>query len=126
MNTLKENSENINRVSNIVLDSLDENTCWTNCWNKDNPLLGHCRVVSAVIYAIFGGSIKWARINERTTHYWNVLPSGKELDLTKGQFTNSVIIPEGTKVTIDETLAGPTMKKTYPLLLKRVTKKLQK
>jgi hypothetical protein len=125
VNKLIENSKNISKISDIILDSLDETTCWTNCWNKNNPLSGHCRVVSAVVNKLFGGSIKFSRINEKTTHYWNVMPSGRELDLTKGQFDKTIIIPEGVKVTINETLDSPTMKKTYPILLERVTEKLQ-
>ncbi|MBT6401374.1 hypothetical protein HN803_00510 [candidate division WWE3 bacterium] len=122
---LDENSENILEVSNVILDSLDDKTCWGGTMDKNNPLGGHCRVVAAVTHSIFGGEINWAQINGKTDHYWNVLPSGKELDLTKGQFKESTVIPKGIRVTIDKTLSGPTMTKTYPVLLERVTKRLQ-
>lgn len=125
MNKLAETQENIQHVSKVIIDSLDEKTCWTNCWDKDNPLSGHCRVVSAVVNKLLGGNIKWARIDERTTHYWNTLPSGKELDLTRGQFQKSVLIPKDINVTVSETLNSQTMNKTYPILLERVMKKLQ-
>jgi hypothetical protein len=126
MTKLIETSENIQKVSNVILDSLDDKTCWGGAMDKNNPIGGHCRVVSAVIHAIFGGEINWAQINDTTDHYWNILPSGKELDLTRGQFKEATIIPKGIGVTIDKTLSGPTMAKTYPILLERVTQKLKK
>lgn len=59
-------------------------------WTEDNPLAGHCAVVSLVAQDLWGGSLlraslegtEWAHLR---SHYWNELPGGEE-DFTEAQF----------------------------------------
>ena len=61
-------------------------------WTAENPLWGHCAVVSAAVQDRFGGTLlraslekfpKWAQMR---SHYWNRLPNGAQRDFTRPQF----------------------------------------
>lgn len=54
-------------------------------WSPENPAWGQCAVTALVIQDFFGGHLQRAEI-EGTSHYWNRLPSGDEVDLTIEQF----------------------------------------
>lgn len=45
----------------------------------------HCGAVSSAVQLIVGGEIVTGKING-TTHYWNRLSNGEEVDLTSCQF----------------------------------------
>lgn len=61
-------------------------------WSKKNPLHAHCAVVSLLAQDIFGGNLLRASLEEfpefahMSSHYWNVLPNGSEIDFTAPQF----------------------------------------
>ena len=60
-------------------------------WYPDNPFLGHCAIVTAIVYKKFGGEIMRGVIAESgISHYWNRI-DGKDYDLTKEQFENKVV-----------------------------------
>src|SRR5690242_20466610 len=61
-------------------------------WTPENPLWGHCAVVSAAVQDRFGGDLlraslekypKWAKMR---SHYWNRFPPGGQRDFTEPQF----------------------------------------
>jgi hypothetical protein len=59
-------------------------------WTTLNPARGQCGVTAMVIHQLLGGVLlvsdvfrDGARVE---THYWNRLPSGVEIDLTREQF----------------------------------------
>lgn len=56
-------------------------------WIKSNPALGQCAVTALVINDLYGGKILFS---EDYNHFWNILPSGQEIDLTKEQFGEHV------------------------------------
>ena len=71
-----------------------------NGWTPDNPLYGHCAVVSAVANNLFGGKILRASLENTPfahmrSHYINQLPNGNKHDFTKPQFKG--IYPQGLK-----------------------------
>lgn len=50
-------------------------------------LWGHCVPVSLVVQDLYGGTLKnGLQLHPRLSHYWNVLPDGREIDLTAEQF----------------------------------------
>ena len=61
-------------------------------WTKENPLWGHCAVVSLAAQQIFGGELLRAslahipKFAHMRSHYWNRLGAGTELDFTRAQF----------------------------------------
>ena len=63
-------------------------------WMPENPLWGHCAVVSVIAQELFGGQLFRASLagspgfGENDSHYWNVLPTGVEHDFTRSQFGN--------------------------------------
>ena len=54
----------------------------------ENPAWGQCAVTALVVQDAFGGDLLRAMV-EGVSHYWNRLPDGSEVDLTRQQF------PEG-------------------------------
>ena len=60
-------------------------------WNKDNPLWGHCVLVSLLAQEVFGGNLLNANLDKNLfpdlrNHMWNRLPYGKDYDFTEEQF----------------------------------------
>ncbi len=48
---------------------------------------GQCAVTALVIHHLYGGDIVY---NDVYHHYWNILPDGSHLDLTRDQFGNVI------------------------------------
>ena len=68
-------------------------------WGKDNPAYGQCVATSQLIQKLLGGEIMGGKtkapgciFTNTLNHFWNRLPDGQEIDLTKEQF------PEGTMI----------------------------
>jgi hypothetical protein len=60
-------------------------------WSTSNPARGQCGVTSLVVNDIFGGELLVAEVRlpdgtRQGVHYWNRLPNGEEVDLTREQF----------------------------------------
>lgn len=55
-------------------------------WSPDNPAKGQCAVTALVLQDRLGGVLLRA-VNEGVSHYWNRLPDGFEVDMTRDQFT---------------------------------------
>lgn len=56
-------------------------------WTDQLPELGQCAVTALLVQDFLGGSIVRAQVYG-TSHYWNALDDGTELDLTRGQFSS--------------------------------------
>jgi hypothetical protein len=54
-------------------------------WSEQTPSRGQCAVTALVVQDLFGGELLRCDA-EHTSHYWNRLPSGHEVDLTRHQF----------------------------------------
>jgi deoxycytidylate deaminase len=100
-------------------------------WTPENPLLGHCAVVTLVAQNLFGGKLLRASLAEipefarMRSHYWNELTDGTDADFTKPQFGERY--PVGLKAeTRDRTylLSYPETVKRYKLLSWRLAKLL--
>lgn len=59
-------------------------------WTESNPARGQCGVTAMVIHQMFGGVLLVSDVFRDgvrvEAHYWNRLPSGLEIDLTREQF----------------------------------------
>ncbi|MFA5128597.1 MAG: hypothetical protein WC445_01370 [Patescibacteria group bacterium] len=113
---------NIKNLRSAFRATWSAETSWTKKFDPKNPATGQCRVTAAVAHTFLGGKILYAVIKKLpfVSHFWNRLPNGKEIDFTRDQFPENVIIPKGTVVSIKEVLSAPQIKKTYPLLLAKV------
>lgn len=58
-------------------------------WSVENPSWGQCAVTALVIQDVLGGEL--LRCEAPTgSHYWNRLPDGREIDLTREQFKHGL------------------------------------
>ncbi len=59
-------------------------------WHVGNPSRGQCGATALVVHDYFRGELLLAEVTvageQRGFHYWNLLPDGVEVDLTRGQF----------------------------------------
>lgn len=88
-------------------------------WAPDNPAWGQCAVTALVVQDEVGGELLRTTV-DGLSHYWNRLPDGSEVDLTREQF------PKGAKhsqvVTKDReyVLSFPDTARRYQLLRRQV------
>jgi hypothetical protein len=70
-------------------------TCATSAdpsrWAPDNSAWGQCAVTALVVQDYLGGELRRGEVGA-ISHYWNVLGSGKQVDLTRHQFGDDVEI----------------------------------
>lgn len=101
----------------------------SNGWTPENPLWGHCAVVSLVAQNLFGGELLRGSLTEvpgfehMRSHYWNKLADGNIEDFTKPQFGANY--PHGLKAEVRErsyVLSFPETVKRYKLLALRLAK----
>ncbi len=98
-------------------------------WSPENPALGQCATTACVVQDFFGGKIIWANAmlngEKLDSHYWNLI-DGKNVDLTREQFPEGTVVPEGedkTKglaTTRDYVLSYPPTQERYATLKKIV------
>jgi ADP-ribose pyrophosphatase YjhB (NUDIX family) len=96
-------------------------------WSDANPASGQCASTALVVQDRLGGDLLIADVHEadgarQGVHYWNRLPGGRELDLTREQFRRGEVVgaPETIERPPDVTrgrLAGH-----YHLLAHRVAR----
>ncbi|OGN04909.1 MAG: hypothetical protein A2831_02530 [Candidatus Yanofskybacteria bacterium RIFCSPHIGHO2_01_FULL_44_17] len=98
-------------------------------WSTENPLWGHCAIVSLVAQNLFGGELLRASLAETPglehmrSHYWNRLGDGSVEDFTKPQFCGNY--PSKLKAEPRErsyALSFPETVKRYKLLAWRVAR----
>jgi len=68
-------------------------------WRAASPSRGQCGSTALVIHDLLGGELLIAEVVRRDgsrqgVHYWNLLPGGTELDLTREQFTDGEVIQQ--------------------------------
>jgi hypothetical protein len=111
-------------IEKAIRQAWSRDTCYPlvqNKWSTQRPELGQCAVTALVVQDIFGGDIVY---NSKFDHFWNVLPSGRKVDLTKGQFDTRVTGPavtvERTEILESEDAIKFNTKTRYLLLKKRI------
>ncbi|MEV0457908.1 YunG family protein [Catellatospora methionotrophica] len=84
---------NLSRLRPIVREAWGPDTCDPvdlADWRPDNPSRGQCGVTALVVHDLLGGELLLGEVFEdgvrRGHHYWNRLPDGTEVDLTREQF----------------------------------------
>ncbi|GHJ44034.1 hypothetical protein Cs7R123_13760 [Catellatospora sp. TT07R-123] len=96
-------------------------------WRADNPAHGQCGVTAMVLHDLLGGDLLLGEVHEdgRRTgfHYWNRLPDGAEVDLTRQQFGPAETVTDGA-VVVRPPDAPRRCRGQYQLLRHRVTAQL--
>lgn len=95
-------------------------------WSTDNPARGQCGVTALVLSDLLGGVLLEAEVflgGEKVEyHYWNRLPSGFDIDLTREQFTRGETFSDPREV--EPQAPGPEHAPGYALLAERVRSRL--
>lgn len=52
-------------------------------WSSKNPAFGNCAITALIVQDYFDGELLYCKHYQ---HYWNRLPDGQEIDLTRSQF----------------------------------------
>lgn len=58
-------------------------------WSNKNPAFGNCAITALTVQDYFGGELLYCK---HYHHYWNRLPDGQEIDLTRSQFKEAVTV----------------------------------
>ncbi|MEU3633753.1 YunG family protein [Streptomyces fradiae] len=96
-------------------------------WTGGNPSRGHCDVTALVVHDLLGGDLVYGEVwlggGRLGYHWWNRLPSGAEVDLTREQFRDGETVTGGRTV---ERPAGrlPHRWDAYLRLRERVERRL--
>ncbi|MEG8946405.1 YunG family protein [Rosettibacter firmus] len=95
-------------------------------WSPDNPAFGQCAITALIIQDFFGGEILYCK---HYHHYWNKLPDGRIVDLTKEQFGENANPCPDFIVSRKDILESEGAKKAktltrYLMLKRRVTRYL--
>jgi len=66
-------------------------------WSAANPSRGQCGVTALTLNDLLGGVLLIADVtrgdgSRQGVHYWNLLPGGVEIDLTRQQFADDEVI----------------------------------
>ncbi len=59
-------------------------------WNPAHSSVGQSAVTALVLQDLFGGQLLQATV-QGVSHYWNRLPNGTEVDLTRDQFDRFIV-----------------------------------
>lgn len=68
-------------------------------WSPANPARGQCGTTALTINDLLGGELLVAEVlhadgSRQGVHWWNRLPDGTEMDLTREQFTSHEVIQQ--------------------------------
>jgi hypothetical protein len=68
-------------------------------WSAANPARGQCGSTALTIHDLLGGELLVAEVirsdgSRQGVHYWNLLPDGTEVDLTREQFSDDELIQQ--------------------------------
>jgi hypothetical protein len=88
-------------------------------WSPQNPAWGQCAVTALIIQDYMGGELLRCEIRG-TSHYWNRLPSGEEVDLTIDQFGTNARRSPSVSRSRDYVLSVPSTAHRYGVLRSRL------
>ena len=92
-------------------------------WNEQNPAWGQCAVTALAIQDKLGGELLRTTVGQ-ISHYFNRLPDGRELDLTRKQFGSGARLGEVAVRQREYVLSFPDTRRRYELLKQRLTNAL--
>ena len=100
------------RVANVIRHDLEAaiRAAWAldTCdpvddWSEANPSRGQCGSTALTIHDLLGGELLIADVlrtdgSRQGVHYWNLLPDGTEIDLTREQFASNEVVQKPVQV----------------------------
>lgn len=117
---------NISQLESVLKKSRNKDTCYFKSekeWTADNPCIGHCTITALIVQDYFWGDIVFCSHQD---HYWNILPNGEIVDMTKNQMSENDICYIDQKCNRIDLLEGPKAvkaktKERYMLLKNRMS-----
>lgn len=100
-------------------------------WTPENSAWVQCAVTALVNRDFKGGEILRASLENvkgfehLRSHYWNRFPDGKEIDFTREQFLQNIVLPQPELRTREYVLSYPDTRKRYALLRLAVENQIQ-
>ena len=72
-------------------------------WSPENPARGQCGVTALTVHDLLGGDLLVAEVllpdgSRQGVHWWNRLPDGREVDLTREQFAPHEVVQQPSVV----------------------------
>ena len=90
-------------------------------WNINNPARGQCAVTALVIQDYLAGDIiKCDVIGDEDSHFFNKLPDGEIVDLTRSQFAEGTKFENEKNAGREKILSHPGTQARYEILKKAV------
>lgn len=96
-----------------------ETSVQPNDWTAGSPSVGQCAVTALVVQDFLGGELLRAIVHGGS-HYWNRLPSGEEIDLTRDQFSSFPERIKGEVRSREYVLSNENTRDRYLTLKERV------
>ena len=88
-------------------------------WSADNPAWGQCAVTALIVQDALKGQLVRGTVGN-VEHYWNRLPSGRYIDLTRHQFGHRVAPKLIEQTSRDYVLSFPETVRRYDRLRRRL------
>jgi hypothetical protein len=92
-------------------------------WSEHNSAWGQCAVSALIVQDLLGGELLVGKVNG-IEHYWNELPDGRQVDLTKHQFGRIASLEGPSQVSREFVLSFPETRTRYERLRRRVLARL--
>jgi ADP-ribose pyrophosphatase YjhB (NUDIX family) len=94
-------------------------------WTDANPASGQCASTALVVQDRLGGDLLIADVHEadgarQGVHYWNRLPDGRELDLTREQFRRGEVVGPPQEIERPGDVTRGRLAGNYHLLAHRI------
>ena len=97
---------------------------------REHPSRGQCGTTALVVQDLLGGDLMVADVacegQVEGVHYWNVMPSGLEVDLTREQFTAGESLVNPRRVTGGRNTSATAGEQAFQLLRGRVAAALRR
>jgi parvulin-like peptidyl-prolyl isomerase len=112
----------VSALKKAIEKSWSKKTAYKGTWIEEKKSHGQCAVTALLVQNYLQGDIYKADVkDEKYSHFWNVLPNGEILDLTKSQFGNKNIkLINIRKQSVTELIKDKDLKYRYEILRKRV------
>lgn len=119
----QEDAVDVDDLRTALESAWNKSTSVDSDWNPTTPSRGQCAVTALVVQDEYGGSLLRSVV-EGVSHYWNRLPDGREIDLTRDQFhafePDKIVERERGYV-----LSFPDTEKRYMLLRERLDRQVR-
>lgn len=113
----------IEDVTEAIRASWTADTAAVSDWSSEHSAVGQCAVSALIIQDYFNGALLRSVV-AGASHYWNQLPDGAEVDVSRDQFESFVPEIEPEERERRYVLSFPDTVQRYDILRAAVTKRL--